>query len=122
EREAQQRNLPRGWVVPDVVLIEIARRAPDSSTALATIPDLKPGMLRRDGEALLAVVAEAARRPAQTIWDATDRLDAAQMTLVKRLAACTQERARAANLSATLIAPKRELIRLVRGDPGSAVL
>ncbi len=122
ERQAQQRDLPRGWVVPDPILVEMARRMPDSIAALAAIPEIKPSVVRRDGVALLEIVAQARTAPIQPRWDTPERLDPAQMTLLKKLGARVQERAREASVSQTLIAPKRELLRLVRRDPACALL
>jgi ribonuclease D len=122
EREAQRRDLPRGWVVPDVALVETARRQPDTTASLAEIAELKPSMIRRDGETLLKLVAETGAPAAQRYWDPPERLDAAQMALVKRLATLVQERAREVQISAALVAPRRELTRLVRGERAIALL
>ncbi len=122
ERTAQQRDLPRGWVVPDAALVELARHAPDSTAALAAIPDAKPSMIRRDGAALLELIAQAQRAPIRRLWQSPERLDPAQMTFLKRLGTIVQQRARAAGVSPTLLAPRRELVRLVRGDTECALL
>jgi ribonuclease D len=122
EREAQSRNLPRGWVVPDVALVEMARRQPASAAALAEVAELKPSMIRRDGETLLKLVDEAGALPVQRYWEPPERLDAAQTALVKRLATLVQEHAGAAQISATLVAPRRELAKLVRGERELALL
>jgi ribonuclease D len=122
EREAQNRDTPRGWVVPDTALVELARRQPDSEAALSQIADLKPTVVRRDGGALLRVIQDARAQPAKQYWDAVDRLSPAQSALIKHLSTIVQERASAANISPTLIAPRRELVRLVRGDTGGTLL
>ncbi len=122
EREAQTRNLPRGWVVPDAALVDLARQNPASTAALATITELKPGAVRRDGAALLQVIADARATPPQRWWDPPERLDPAQMTLLKQLTTVVQQRARDAGVSATLVAPRRELLRLLRGDVSGALL
>jgi ribonuclease D len=122
EREAQKRDTPRGWVVPDAALVELARRQPSSLAALVDIEDLKPGMIRRDGENLLRCIADAQTLPATRHWEPIDRLDPAQMAKVKQLSAFVQDRAREAQISATLVAPRRELMRLVRGDMNSELL
>jgi ribonuclease D len=122
EREAARRDLPRGWVVPDAALVELARRAPETIGALAEIAELKPAMIRRDGDALLQRLAEARALPVQRYWDPPERLDATQMALIKRLGALVQDKARAGGISATLVAPRRELTRLVRGERELALL
>jgi ribonuclease D len=122
EREAERRDLPRGWVVPDVALVELARRAPQTLAVLAEIAELKPAMIRRDGETLLQRIAEARALPVQRYWDPPERLDATQMALIKRLSALVQDKARETGISATLVAPRRELTRLVRGERELALL
>ena len=122
QREAQQRDLPRGWVVPDTALVELARQLPSSTAALAALPDIKPSMVRRDGAALLEVVAQAQTVPTQPRWETPERLDNAQSAVVKRLSAAVQQRADEKQISPTLIAPRRELVKLVRNDPDCALL
>ncbi len=122
EREAQRRDLPRGWVVPDVALVDIVRRAPASMADLADVPELKPAVLRRDGARLLEIVTQAPTLPSAPLWETLERLDPTQTNLVKRLSTVVQERARAAQVSATLVAPRRELVKLVRRDPHCALL
>jgi ribonuclease D len=89
---------------------------------LATVPEMKPGMLRRDSEALLEVLARTRNVPARQWWDPSERPDPAQTALVKKLSAVAQQRAQDAQVSPTLLAPRRELLRLARGDAGGALL
>ena len=56
ERSAQQRNLPRGWVIKDDRLLAIARAAPVSNAELRAIDGLAPGLLRRHGSEILATI------------------------------------------------------------------
>lgn len=58
EEEASRRDLPRGWIVKDQTLIEIARRAPASAAALKSIRGLAP----REAERSAAAVTKAIRR------------------------------------------------------------
>ncbi|MEQ5802585.1 ribonuclease D [Halomonas sp. H10-9-1] len=59
EGEARARNLPRGWLVHDRVLFAIAEAMPGNRHELARIEDVKPSLVKRDGDTLLALVAEA---------------------------------------------------------------
>ncbi len=122
EHEAQSRDLPRGWVVPDNALVEIARRTPNSMETLAEITELKPPMVRREGEAILQLLGQARPQPEQPYWEKHDRLDGPQMDLIKKLSQVVQQRAQTAQINPTLIAPRRELTRLVRGDADCALL
>jgi ribonuclease D len=56
EEAAADRDLPRGWVVKDVSLIEIARRAPHSVGQLKAIRGINPREAERSGAAILAAV------------------------------------------------------------------
>ena len=59
ESEARRRNLPRGWLVNDRVLYGIAERMPENRYQLAEVDDIKPSLVKRDGETLLALVKQA---------------------------------------------------------------
>ncbi|MBF7051807.1 ribonuclease D [Halomonas sp. KAO] len=59
EGEARARNLPRGWLVHDRVLFAIAEAMPRNRHELARIEGVKPSLVKRDGDTLLALVAEA---------------------------------------------------------------
>jgi ribonuclease D len=63
EREAEQRNRPRQWILSDAVLLTLALAAPDSRPALNRIEGLPAGAIRRVGDELLEVVAAAAGDP-----------------------------------------------------------
>jgi len=59
EGEARARNLPRGWLVHDRVLFAIAEAMPENRFELARLEGVKPSLVKRDGDTLLALVAEA---------------------------------------------------------------
>ena len=56
EEEARRRNVPRGRIVRDEVLLELARRAPGTLSALKGTRGLHPSEAERNGEALLGVI------------------------------------------------------------------
>mgnify|MGYP000008667795 CR=1 FL=1 len=59
ERTARARNKPRGHIVKDNSLVEIARRKPTSLPHLGGIDDLHPGLIKRYGLDLLVQVEAA---------------------------------------------------------------
>jgi ribonuclease D len=63
EETARARNLPRGWVLRDQSLLEIARRRPQSVKSLRQIRSLKPQQIGKDGEAIVAAVRAGAAEP-----------------------------------------------------------
>lgn len=67
EREAVARDVPRGHLLKPPVLFELARRQPGNLFALLETPEINPRVARRDGEALLALIA-AARALPESDW------------------------------------------------------
>lgn len=59
EGEARKRNLPRGWLVNDKLLYAIAEALPQNRHDLAAIDGIKPTLVKREGDTLLALVREA---------------------------------------------------------------
>jgi ribonuclease D len=112
--QARSRDLPRTFVVPDPAMLEIARRNPASPDDVRSIDALKPGAARRFG----AEVVDCCRRPAEN-WTrpaALQPLDREARAEVKRMQGVVRERAEALGLDPALLASKRELERLVRGE------
>ena len=56
EEAAQKRDIPRGWVVKDPTLIEIARRGPTSMSELSHIRGMNAQEVKRSGSEILAAV------------------------------------------------------------------
>lgn len=56
EEEASRRDIPRGWVVKDPTLIELARRSPTTTNALRDIRGLNSKEAERSGRSIVAAV------------------------------------------------------------------
>ncbi len=67
EDTARSRNLPRGWVLRDQSLLEIARRRPQSVKSLRQIRSLKPQQMSKDGEAIVAAVRAGIAEPVREV-------------------------------------------------------
>ena len=61
ERSAARRDLPRGWVIKDPTLVEIARRRPKTVRELEGIRGLSGREVERSGRAILEAVAAGSR-------------------------------------------------------------
>ncbi|MCA8967295.1 MAG: HRDC domain-containing protein, partial [Planctomycetes bacterium] len=59
ELQARERDKPRNHVVPEAVLLVIAERQPGDLAALRDVQGLSSAEVRRSGETLCALVAEA---------------------------------------------------------------
>ena len=59
EHEARERDRPRNHILKEAVLYALAEQQPTSVAALATVPDMPPAEIRRSGETLCRLIAEA---------------------------------------------------------------
>lgn len=71
EERARARDIPRGWVLRDQSLLEIARRRPTSLKALRQIRSMKPNQIAKDADAILDAVRRGAANPIEV--DAPDK-------------------------------------------------
>ena len=122
ERVAQQKNLPRGWVVPDPALVDIARAQPENAGQLAAIPGMEPALVRRFGDEILAVVDQGKRLEPQRLWQEPSRPEPEQQRLLDAVSGRIQTCAREHGVSATLLAPRREMVKFVLNEPDCALL
>lgn len=112
EAEARRRDLPRGFVVADAALVEVARRLPRRAADLRDVPGIGPSVRRQYGEELLDLVSRArdrvvAHRPepagARPSRATVDRLRAVVATAAQDL-----------GLPAEFLASRKVLEELVR--------
>jgi ribonuclease D len=115
ERRAVDRNRPRGWILDDMSLREVVLRLPRSLDALAQLPEMQESVVRKCGEELLALVQAAGIADPPPALPRRERPDAAQVALVKKLAEIANEAAKALEISAEVLATRRELERLASG-------
>ena len=117
ERRAQARNLPRGWILPTPVLLEICRRRPDTLEKLAGIAEISPRTVKRLGGKIIAVV----RKNSQDAGAETEGscpppiLTPEQRGRVKKIMNLLERRAQQAEISRSLFANRQEIESFVRG-------
>jgi len=123
ERAARSRDTPRGWVVRDEALVEIAQHRPESAAALARVRGLKSSVAHSpDGEAMLAAVRRALESDRST-WPAARRgAPPESQALVALLQALLRLRCDEHRVSTGLVASRKDLERIAVGDPSSAAL
>jgi ribonuclease D len=122
ERRAIAKNRPRGWILDDVALREIVNRVPRGRAALATIPELQEGIVRHSGDELLAMVEAAGIPDPPPPLPRRERPDPAFTALVRRLADVVQQVAGELAIAPEVLATRRDLEQLARGEPADAVL
>jgi ribonuclease D len=121
ERAAQQSNLPRGWVAPDATLLEIAQALPQSIEMLSRITGLQSGGVRKWGEEILQAVRCGLALAPERLWEESRRPDRDQQALYEKWHARIRAVATQLKISPTMLAPRRELLKLMSGDMSSGL-
>ena len=117
ETEARRRNVPRGRIMRDEVLLQMARQHPTSSSDLRGMRGLHPGEIDRNGETLVAIIREALALPRSEWPDIpTERRSepesAGQLDLLQ---AVLKARATEVGIAPTLLATTSDLQKLMEG-------
>ncbi len=115
ERRAQRIDRPRQWVLNDKLLLAIAQTNPRDAAALASIPELPPAIARRQGQHIITALTEAEQTHAEAIVQRR-RSAAPDEASLKRLAAIVRARAEELKIAPELLATRRELAALLRGE------
>ncbi len=115
ERVARARDLRPGFVVKDPGLVELARRAPTTRAQLEHVRGLHPGELKKSGDQLLQVIADALAAPDEALPPA-DRRPAGPDPgpAVDLMRAYVAQRAVEAGIAPETLATTRDLERLAR--------
>lgn len=115
EQQARERDLPRSFVIRDEGMIDLAERAGKAQALEQALNRLPPPLLRRYGDTLRGLLTgdppDALERPPELIG-----LDNEQREAVKQAQAAVRNLAEELNVDPALVASKRELTRLVRGE------
>jgi ribonuclease D len=122
ERRAIDRNRPRGWILDDALLREIALRLPRSLDALASLPEMQESVVRKCGEELLAMVREAGIADPPPPLPRRERPDPEVLALVKRLGDISADVAKQLEISPEVLATRRELEKLAAGKRDVSLL
>lgn len=122
EQTAIHANRPRGWILKDDVLLELARRRPQNAQALADIRGLPGSVTQKHGRRLLDLIAQARQRPAEPLAPVPERLAPEQEPLVDLLMATLRARATEIDISPGALASRRDLEKIVAGNPAAKPL
>jgi len=122
ERSAMAHNRPRGWILDDAVLREVVVQVPRTLAALAEVPQIPPGLVKRRGAELLACVQGAQVPDPAPPLPARSRPDPVRTALVKRLGGITQSVAHELGLVPEVLATRRDLEQLADGARDGAPL
>ncbi|MGB5438420.1 MAG: ribonuclease D [Gammaproteobacteria bacterium] len=124
EQAAQQKDIPKGWLLRDDVLVELARHQPDSLASLGKIRGLNEKIINRNGEQLLKLVAEARNRKPEPFPAKVNskRLSAAQDALVDVMMAVVRISSEKNSLNPAVLATRKHLEKLLTGETDSGLM
>ncbi len=118
EQQAQAKDLPRNWVIKDEIMIDIARLAPQKPEALSAIRGMPPKTLDRYGQKLIELVALGISQEPQPLQarGRRERPDVQEEALADILQAQLRLLAEQHAINSALIAGRKDLIALIRGE------
>ena len=122
ERRALQRDRPRGWILEDAVLREIALRVPRSVQALSAIPEMPASVIEHCAADLLECIRAAEIPDPPPATAARRRPDPLRDARVRKLGAVHQAAASELGLSPEVLVTRRELEMLAEGRMDVPVL
>ncbi len=124
--EARDRDVPAFKVLGNVPLMELARLAPQSLSAMERVKGLSPKVIRRLGNELLHVIQSGRdagpldRVPKLPAKDGTGKLDEAQQELHDRFKSWRRDRASKEGLDSSLVLNRHTLLSLASMGPKSS--
>ncbi len=122
ERRAMEKNRPRTWILEDGALRALALRPPRNLNELAQVEGLTPGFVERSGPALLQEIAAAGLPAELPPLMPRARPDPELLAKVKRLSTVLQRRAGELGLAAEVLATRRDLEGIARGETSGDVM
>jgi ribonuclease D len=114
EETAIKHDKPRGWILADDALREIADRLPGQLAELETIRNLPAGVVRRRGTELLALIERGRDLgPSEPPLKLPPRPEPQQVALVTKLMNFARTQAEEMRISPELLATRRDVEQLV---------
>lgn len=124
EELASSRDRPRGWVLRDDALIEVARHKPVSVAVLGKLHGLNERLVSKSGDELVALVAQAVDSKPKPFPNAAERLrlTPAQDALVDVMLALVRLSGAQHALNPAVLASRKELEKLALGNADTDVM
>lgn len=114
EQTAARRDIPRGWVLKDVALVEIARRRPRSKAQLKAIRGINEKVAEQMASEILDAVARGLDAPEAEVGPSPPRAAQARARMLSGLAdALVRARSQHADIAPELVATRGELEAIV---------
>lgn len=116
DRQAERRNLARGFVIKDAALLTIANKKPDSLEALSELDVWHPNAVERYGQELVDIVQKINQEEVTT--KPLKSLEPRHRKLVSSMQRLVLEKSTRLSVEPALLASRRELERLILSPAG----
>jgi ribonuclease D len=124
EARAVAADKPRGWILSDKALLQLATENPNQTNQLQKIDDMPAAIIRKQGDKLLNVLAAAndsfARGDSEFTKEIVDI--EREKSLSKRMTTLVKEEAEKLGIAAEVLASKRDINAVIRGSADARVL
>ena len=124
EQTARSQDLPRGWVLKDDALLDLARQQPITLEELKLVRGIDERVLKRHGAVICRLIQEASSRNPAPLDRKTrsDKKTIEQESVLDLLMAVVRLRAAQNTLNPAILASRKDLEQLFDGDPHARLL
>jgi len=117
EALAQEKNIPRGWLIKDEMLIEIAKLKPQDLNVLSSIRGINDKFIGKYGDTLINIISEAREhKPATQEKPTSLKISEKDEAIADLLMAQMRLNALKAGVNPSSIASRKELLQLIHGE------
>ena len=119
EEEARRLDRPRSWVIPDKVMVSLAKRQPLHIAQLTSVDGLHDAIIRKRGKRILEVISDASddKSKLPTVWQAPLRSDQKEWASTLREAVATA--AVTLGIAPEVLCAGKDVERLIRSTLAS---
>lgn len=122
EKTAQDQDIPREWLIKEVALMAVARLESIDRPSLEKIDELSSGQIKRWMHPMQKVISTMRVQQGEVVWHPVKPMTRRLSDRCKKTMKQIRERATEIGISASLIATRKDVEALARGDQGSPLL
>ena len=124
EQTARSQDLPRGWVLKDDALLDLARQQPSNQDELKLVRGIDERVVKRHGAVICRLIQEAAGQSPQSVEQRprSGKKTLDQEAVLDLLTAVVRLRATQNTLNPTLLASRKDLEQFLDGEPHARLL
>ena len=124
EERAVRFDKPRGWILSDKALLQMAEHNPGDTSELRGIDDLPPAIVRKSGEKLIQAITAANAGVASGELNFTQQFADRDRdkALIKKFSAIIRAAAEELGIAAEVVGSKRDMLALLRGDESARLI